>query len=187
MSPAAQAIPTWCQKYRLRLQAVAEQVCPIKEDEEPEEAELGFRVVEMREQNAVSTKLQELTQQMAYVVQACNNEKEVIEEKFKAVQQDLEILEARICTEKERIEREVSAVRGPMIVHQVVINKMRQGIGIFQSQDNVILQEAGEIFRGIHKQIDDGIKKQLHNGSTLLIYRKSIMKIPDGFKLMKAS
>jgi hypothetical protein len=62
MSPAAQAIPTWCRQYQLRLQAVAVQFCPIKEDKEPEEVELGFSVVEMQDQNSESSQLQELTQ-----------------------------------------------------------------------------------------------------------------------------
>jgi hypothetical protein len=121
------------------------------------------------------------------MVQASNKEKEVIEQEFKAVQQDLWIVEARICTEIARIEGEVSGVGVQMMVQQVVINEIRQGIGIFQSQGNVILQEAGEIFRGIHKQIHNSIKKQLHNGSTLLTYWKSLMELQDDFKIMNAS
>jgi hypothetical protein len=89
MSTSAEAIPTWCRKYEPILQAVVEQVCQIREDQEAEVAELRFGVVEMREQNPVSSMLQEFTQQLIYMVQASNKEKEVIEQEFKAVQQDL--------------------------------------------------------------------------------------------------
>jgi len=51
----------------------------------------------------------------------------------------------------------------------------------------VIVQEAGEIFQGIHKQLYDTIKKQVNNGTTLLNHRKAIMKLRDDFKVMKSS
>jgi hypothetical protein len=42
-----------------------------------------------------------------------------------------------------------------MGLQQAIIEEMRVGITILQSQDNVIIQEAGWIFQGIHKQIAD--------------------------------
>jgi hypothetical protein len=53
---------------------------------------------------------------MACVVQTYNKEKEVIEEEFKAFQQDLKILEARICTKMMRIQGEVSGIGDQMMV-----------------------------------------------------------------------
>ena len=70
-------------------------------------------------------KQQELTQQMVHVVQVCNEEKRLIDEEFNAVRQDLEILEARICIQKARLEEEVSGVGSQMMVQQAVINEMR--------------------------------------------------------------
>jgi len=66
----------------------------------------------MREQDPVQNKLQEMTQQMVHVVRACNEEKGLIEDEFVVVRQDLELLEVQICTEKARIEGEVSGVEG---------------------------------------------------------------------------
>jgi len=112
---------------------------------------------------------------MIHVVQACNEEKELIEDEFVAVRQDLELVEVQICTEKARIEGdvsgvgvEVSGVGGQMVIQQAMINEIRQGITILQKQDNIIMKEAGEISSGIHKPIHDSLKKQIDNGSTLM-------------------
>lgn len=118
----------------------------------------------MREQDPVGLKLQELTQQMVHVVQPYNEEKGIIKEEFDTIEQDLNILVARICTKNARIEVEVSGVVGQMIVQQASINEMRQGIVILQGQDGAILQEAGEIFQGIHKQLYNMIKKHVDSG-----------------------
>jgi len=99
-SAAARALPEWCRKYQQRLEAAAEEIRLIKEYGEPEEAIEGLGEVEMAESDPVRTKLQELTQQMVHVVQACNEEKGLIEDEFVAVRQDLEILETQIITEK---------------------------------------------------------------------------------------
>jgi len=86
----------------------------------------------MAEPDPVRTKLQELTQQMIHVVQASNEEKELIQDKFVAVRQDLELLETQILTENTKLEGEVSGVGSQMLIQQAVINEMRQGITILQ-------------------------------------------------------
>jgi len=134
-SPAAREIPVCCQQYQQRLDAAAEQVRLIRENGEPQEAEQGLGEVEMREQDSVQTKLQELTQQMVHVVQACNEEKGLIEDEIIAVRHDLELLEVQICTQKAQIEGAVSGVGGQMLIQQAMIHEMRQGR--FQ-QDQVI-------------------------------------------------
>lgn len=116
---------------------------------------------------------------MVHLVQAWNEEKGLIEEEFAAILQDLELLEAQICTEKARIEAEVSGVGGHMLPQQGMISEMRQGIMILQKQDNVIIKEAGDIFQGIHKQIHESLKIQTKNGSTLLNHRRSLMKFQE--------
>jgi len=95
-SPGAQEIPAWCSQYKVRLEPAAEQVALIRENRGPEIAEQGLGEVDMRAQDPVQTKLQELTQQMVHVVQACNEEKGLIEDEFFAVRQHLELLEVLI-------------------------------------------------------------------------------------------
>jgi hypothetical protein len=106
-SPVAQEIPAWCRQYQCRLEPAAEQVWLIRENGEPDEAKQGLGEVEMQEQDQVRTKLQEITQQMLHVVQACNEKKGLIEDEFLAVRQDLDLLELQICTEMARNEGEV--------------------------------------------------------------------------------
>lgn len=175
MSPAVPQISAWCRGYELTLEAAGKQVRLLRENGELEEAEEGLGQIQMWEQDQVQTMLQELTQQMVHLVQAWNEEKGLIEEEFAAGQQDLELLEAQICSEKARIEGELSAVGGHMLPQQGMISEMRQGIMILQKQDTVIIKEAGDISQGIHKQIHLSLEIQTKNGSTLLNHRRSLM------------
>jgi hypothetical protein len=125
-SPAVRVLPEWCQKYQQRLEAAAEEIRLIRENGEAEEPLAGLGEVKMAELDPVRTKLQELMQQMVQVVQACNEEKELIEDEFVAVRQDLELLETQILTEKARLEGEVSGVGSQLLIQQAVINEMRQ-------------------------------------------------------------
>jgi hypothetical protein len=184
-SPRARALPECCQKYQQRLEAAAEEIRLIKENGEPEEAIQGPGEVAMAKSDPVRTKLQELTQQMVHVVQACNDEKGLIEDEFVAVRQDLDLLKSQILTEKAKLEGEVSGVGSQMIIQQAVINEMRQGISILQKQDNIIIKEAADIFTGIRSHTGDSVKEQTESGSTLLNHRRSIMKIQDKVKTIK--
>jgi len=186
-SPAVRALPEWCQKYQQRLEAAAEEIRLTKEHGEPEEPIPGLGEVEMAESDPVRTKLQELTQQMIHVVQACNEEKGLIEDEFVAVRQHLELLERQILMEKAKIDGDVSGVGSQRLIQQAVINEMRHGITLQQSQDNIIIKEAADIFSGIHRQIGDPLKKQTDNGSTLLNHRRSIMRRQEKTKSMKIS
>jgi len=136
----------------------------------------------MQEADPVQGKLEQITQQMIHVVQACNKEKEIIEDKSLAVQQDLEIVEGRSHTEKAKIDGELSGVGGEVHLQQAIIEEMRAGITILQSQDNVIVQEARSIFQGIHKQVADMIKQQPTQGSTLLNHKKAIVTLQEETK-----
>jgi len=176
-SPAGYQTPVWCQAYQRRLEAAREQLKLIKEPEEPEELELGIGEVLMPEADPVQGKLEQISQQMMHMVQACNEEKEIIEEEFLSVREDLGILEGRIRTEKATIEGEVSGVGGQMGLQQAIIEEIRAGISILQSQDSVIVQEAGMIFQGIHKQIADMVHKQTLNSSTLISHKKAIVEL----------
>jgi len=120
----------------------------------------------MLEANPAQGKLQQITQRMMHVVQACNDKKGIIEDKFVAVQQDLEMLECRIRTEKAKIEGEVSGVGGQVGLPQGIIEEVRAGSSILQTQDDMMVQDASSIFQGIHQYLANKSKKQVENGST---------------------
>jgi hypothetical protein len=103
-SPRPQEIPEWCRNYQLRIEAAREQLKQIKEAGEPEQAELGLGEIEMRQADPVQQQLQGLTQQMVHIIEACNSEKEVLEEEFLSVHQEIQILEGRIRTERSMID-----------------------------------------------------------------------------------
>jgi hypothetical protein len=112
---------------------------------EPEEAVEGLEEVEMAESDSVRTKLQELTQQMVQVVEACHEEKDLIQDEFVTVKEDIELLETQILMEKARLEGEVSGVGCQMLLQRAVIKEMWQGISVMQKQDTIIIKEAAEI------------------------------------------
>jgi len=67
---------------------------------------------------------------------------------------------------------------------QVIIEEMRTGISIVQTQDNAIMQEASSFFQGIHQYIADMITKQVENGSKLLNHKKANVKIQGENKIL---
>jgi hypothetical protein len=87
---------------------------------------------------------------MVHLVQAYNEEKGMMKDDFVAVRQDLVLLHVQICTDKARLEGEGSRAGGKILIKQTMINEMSQGIAILQTQDNIIIKEARDIFQGIH-------------------------------------
>jgi len=67
--------------------------------------------------------LSELAQHVLHVIQACNEEKDLLEGEFDSVRPNIEILVIRLRTEKERIDSEVSGVGSHMILQQAVCKK----------------------------------------------------------------
>jgi len=185
-SPRAQEIPQWCRNYQLRIEAAREQLKQIKEAGEPEEAQLGLGEVEMN-QDPVKQQLEGLTQQMVHIIEACNSEKGIIEEEFLSVNQDLQILEGRIRTEKSLLDQEVSGVGQQLLIQQTILDEIRGGINILNGQDNDIVREAKEAFDGITLQIQDMVKQQTSHASTLMNHKRSLVKVLDDFKAWKNS
>ena len=74
----------------------------IKAIEYPEEAEEGQGELEMTDANPnlVQKQLSELAQPVVHIVQACNEEQEILEDEFEPVKANIEILESRIYTDK---------------------------------------------------------------------------------------
>jgi hypothetical protein len=105
-SPRDQEIPEWCRNYQFRMEAAREQLKMIKKAREPEEAELGLGEIEMHN-NPVHQQLEGLTEQLFDIIEACNSEKEIIEEEYLSVHREIQILEEPIRTEKSLIDGEV--------------------------------------------------------------------------------
>lgn len=156
-----------------------EQLQRFKQAKDTEEAQLGIGEIPMPVADAVPDKLEQITQQMMHIVQACKEEKGIIEEEFVAVWQDLKILEGGLRTWQGSIEREVSGVGGQMGFQQAITEEMRTGSTILQPQDNVIVQEVGELFHSIHEEIAGLVQKQTTNGSTLLHHKQAIITLQE--------
>jgi hypothetical protein len=185
-SQRGQEIPQWCRNYQLRIEAAREQLKQIKEAGEPEEAELGLGEVEMN-QDPVKQQLEGLTQQMVHIIEACNSEKGIIEEEFLSVNQELQILEGRIRTDKSLLDQEVSGVGHQLMIQQTILDEIKGGINILNGQDNDIVREAKEAFDGITLQIQDMVKQQTSHASTLMNHKRSLTKVIDDFKAWKNS
>jgi len=67
----------------------------LKDQEQPKEAEAGQGEVEMTEvcTDFVQKQLLELAQRIVHVIEACNEEKEVPEEEFNSVKNEILIME----------------------------------------------------------------------------------------------
>jgi len=76
----------------------------IKEQAEPEEAPEGQGEVEMLILNTdlVQEQLSELAQQIVHVIEACDEEKDILEEECDSVKNGMVIMESRLQMEKIR-------------------------------------------------------------------------------------
>jgi len=111
-SPAARPIPEWCLEYQRRIEATRRDYFLLKDQEEPEEAVEGQGEVEMIEANTdiVQEQLSELAQQIVHVIEACNEEKDVLEGEFDSVRNGIRIMKSHLQTEEVRIDSEVLGV-----------------------------------------------------------------------------
>ena len=135
----------------------------LKEQEEPEEALEGQGEIQMSEENPdlVQKQLSELAQQIVHVIEACNEEKDILKEDFDSVKNGIMIMESRLQTEKTRIDSEVQGVGSMMNFQQAVLGELRSSIHVLQDQDNQIVAEATDLFTGFKKELEDQGKKLL--------------------------
>jgi hypothetical protein len=79
-SPAARPILQWYLEYQRRIEAARRDYLQLKEQEEPDEALEGQGEIQMTEANSdlVQKQLSERTQQIVRVMEACNEEKDII-------------------------------------------------------------------------------------------------------------
>ena len=183
-SPAQRDIPAWVQNYQNRLEEARREYLLLKDHEEPEEALEGQGEVVMTEANTelVQEQLSELAQQVMHVIQACNEEKEIIEDDFESVKNDIRILETRIQTERQRIDSDVSGVSTQSDMQQAMLKELRFGIHILQTQDNQIVDEASQMFQGMKSEMEAMSKRITANSIQLLVNQNKNKKIQDDIR-----
>jgi len=74
-----------------------------------------------------------------------------------------------------------------MRLQQVVLEEIRSGINILQKQDSTIVEEASEVFQGIHRQPANAAKKNIDNTVQLIAIKAMISKLKDDFRLWRTT
>jgi len=178
-SPAPRDIPVWVQNYQNRLEEARREYRLLKDHEEPEEALEGQGEVVMMDTDLVQEQLSELAQQVMHVIQACNDKKEIIEDDFESVKNNIRILETRIQTERHRVDSDVSGVSTQSDMQQAMLKELRFGIHILQTQDNQIVNEASQMFQGMKNEMDAISKRITANSIQLLANQNKQKNIQD--------
>jgi hypothetical protein len=178
-SPAARPIPEWCLEYQRRIEAAQRDYLLLKEQEEPEEALEGQGEIQMSEENPdlVQTQLSELAQQIVHVIEACNEEKDILEADFDSVKNRITIMESQLQTEKIRIDSEVQGVGSMMNFQQAMLEELRAGIHVLRNQDEQIVEEATDLFAAIKAELDNQSKKVLDTGLQLFANKVAIQGV----------
>jgi hypothetical protein len=78
---------------------------------------------------------------------SCTKVKEDLEDKFDAVKNNILIFKARLRTESQRIDSEVSAVWAQMEIYHTVLQEMTTVLHIPQAKHNRIVKEAQTNFK----------------------------------------
>ena len=178
-SPTTRTIPEWCLGYQRRIEAARRDYLLLKEQEEPDEALEGQGEVEITEANTdlVQKQLLKLAQQIFHVIEAYNDEKNLLEEDFQSVKNGITIMESRLQTEKSRIDSEVQGVGHTMQFQQAILEELRSGIHILQEQDNQIVGEATDMFQGIRAELEALNKKNTDNRLQIFAQKVSIQAV----------
>jgi predicted nucleic acid-binding Zn-ribbon protein len=151
----------------------------LKEQEEPDQAPEGQGEIEMAEVSTdlVQRQLSELAKPIIHVIEACNKEKDILEEEFDSVKNGIIIIESRLQTEKIRIDSEVQGVGSMMHFQQAMLEELQSGIHVLQEQDNQIVGEATDLFAGIRVELEAQSKKITDNGLQIFAQKISIQAV----------
>jgi hypothetical protein len=68
-----------------------------------------------------------------------------------------------------------------------MLEELRMGINILQTQDGTIVSEVSTIFQEIHQEIHEATKARLSHATTLINHKKAIVKIQDELRAWKNS
>jgi hypothetical protein len=187
-SRAAVPISSSVQEFQRRIEQVpleCEQMRPI---EAPEEADLGHRELEMQDvsSSVVQKRLLELAQQVVQIIQAWNEDKEVVEDEFELLKANLEILETRIHTDKRCVDADVAGVGTQLQLQEAVLQELRSGVNISQGQDAQIVQDANDIVL-LHEKKREAMSKSItDNASQIVAINGPNIRIQRFFKDMNS-
>jgi len=132
----------------------------------------------------VQEQLSELAQQIVHVIEACNEEKDVLEEEFDSVRNGILIMVSRLQTEKVRIDAEISGVGTMARFQEAMLQELRSGIHVLQSQDNQIVQEATDLFDGMRKELEAQCKRITNNTLQLVAVKSSTQTVQKGLSVL---
>jgi len=122
----------------------------------------------------VQEQLSELAQQIVHVIEACNEEKDFLKEEFNSVRNGIGIMERRLQMEKIRIDSEICGVGTMAKFQQAMLQELRSGIHVLQSQHNQIVQEATDLFSGMRQELEAQSKKISDNTLQLLVVLETV-------------
>ena len=121
---------------------------------------------------------------MVLVIEACNEEKDILEEEFDSVKNGIVIMESRLQTERTRIDTEISGVDTMARSQEAMLHQLRSGIHVLQSQDNQIVQEATGLFGGLTAELEAQSKRIPDNTLQGLTQKCSIQTVQKGLSLL---
>jgi Mg2+ and Co2+ transporter CorA len=121
----------------------------------------------------VQRELSELAQKLVHFVKGCNDDKELLEEKFDSVRDGILIMVSQIETEKVRIESEVFRVASMMHLQPAVLQELYSGIHNLQFQDNQTVSEATDLFAGLQQELEAQSKRISDNTLQMLAVKNS--------------
>ena len=98
---------------------------------------------------------------------------------MESVKNNIQILETRIQTERQRIDSDESGVSSQTEMQQAMLKELRFGIHILQSQDNQIVNEASQLFQGMKTEMEAMSKRITANSIQLLANQKKNKQIQD--------
>jgi len=148
--------------------------------------ELGQGEVEMSETNPdfVQEQLSELAQQVVHRIQACDEEKGLLEEELDSVRNGILIMESRLQTEKIRIDSKVSGVGSMVNLLQAALQQLCSRIHMLQSQDNQRVSEATDLFAGMRQELEAQSKRISVNSLQVLAIKTSTQSVQKGLSAL---
>jgi len=132
----------------------------------------------------VQRQLSELAQQIVNVIEACNEEKDLLEEEFDSVKNGILIMESRLQTEKVRIDSEILGVSTMAKFQDAMLQERRSGIHVLQSQDDQIVSEATDLFNGMRQELEAMSKRISDNSLQLSAANVSTQAAQKGISIL---
>jgi hypothetical protein len=102
----------------------------------------------------VQIQLSELAQQIVHVIQACNEEQDILEEDFDSLKNGIITMESQLQTENVRIDSQVQGAGSMMQFHHPMLEEIRSGICYLQKRNNPIVGVATDLFAGIRQELE---------------------------------